>query len=119
MAKQLCIDESEAQKYVDNYYNKFKGILTFKNNGAKNVEKFGYVLMNKFTGHKMFWWDINKWKKEKLLHTQEFWEDYKANHKGSGDNVCMQVKNFFQTQSKWEGRMVLNAPTQGEQKCPD
>ena len=60
----------------------------------------------------MYWWDWNKWKKEQESYTQDFWESYRQYHKGTGDNIALQVKQHFQAASKWD-RMALNAPTQG------
>jgi DNA polymerase-1 len=112
LAKQLGISEQEAQSYVDKYYNMFKGIADFKSKGSKFVREYGYVEMCKYTGHKMFWWDHKKWLKRQSSFTQEFWEDYRINHKNTGDYVAMEVKEHFQAVSKWD-RMALNGPTQG------
>lgn len=60
----------------------------------------------------MRWWDWEDWKTIQKTFTKEFWEDYRENHKGTGDEVCMMVKKSFQAASKWD-RMALNAPTQG------
>lgn len=113
LATQLAISEDEAQKYVDKYYNKFKGIADFKKRGSEFVKKNGYILMCKYSGHKMFWWDWDKWVERQKSFTQEFWDDYRANHKGTGDWVAQEVRQHFQAASKYD-RMSLNAPTQGK-----
>lgn len=113
LSKQLSISEEQAQKYVDNYYNKFKGIADFKKKGSEFVRKYGYVVMNSITGHKMYWQDHKDWLEKKKVFTNDFWEDYKLNHKGTNDYIARQVSEHFKTASKWD-RMVLNAPTQGE-----
>lgn len=113
LSKQLAISIEDAQKYVDNYYNKFKNILDFKKKGSDFVRKNGYVLINNATGHKMYWWDHKKWLEKQKVFTNDFWEDYKLNHKGTNDYIARQVSEHFKTASKWD-RMVLNAPTQGE-----
>lgn len=112
LATQLAISEEKAQKFVDNYYNKFKGIAAFKKKGEDFVRKNGYILMCQYSGHKMFWWDHNKWLERQKSFTQEFWDDYRVNHKGTGDFVAQEVRQHFQASSKWS-RMALNAPTQG------
>lgn len=112
LAKQLGISEELAQSYVDKYYNKFKGIADFKANGSKFVRENGYILMCKYSGHKMYWWDHDKWLKRQQSFTNEFWEDYKLNHKGTGDAVCKEVSMHFKAASKWD-RMALNSVTQG------
>lgn len=112
LATQLAISEEEAQKYVDSYYNKFKGIADFKKKGSEFVRKNGYILMCKYSGHKMFWRDHKKWLERQKSFTQDFWEEYRTKHKGTGDSVAQEVRQHFQAASKWD-RMALNAPTQG------
>lgn len=112
LARQLGCSEEEAQRYVDAYYGKFKGIKQFKECGSRAVRQNGYVLINPITGHKMYWWDWQQWKEEQQKYTSEFWDDYKMYHKGTGDEIAQEVKHHFQVQSKYD-RMALNAPTQG------
>ena len=112
LATQLAIPEETAQKYVDSYYNKFKGIAEFKKKGSEFVRKNGYILMCKYTGHKMYWWDHKDWLERQKSFTQEFWEEYRTKHKGTGDEVAREVSMHFRAASKYD-RMALNAPTQG------
>lgn len=113
LATQLAISQEEAQKYVDSYYNKFKGIADFKEKGSKFVRKNGYVLMCKVTGHKMYWWDHKDWlEMQKTFNSPGFWDDYKLHHKGTGDKIAQEVSMHSKIASKWD-RMALNAPTQG------
>ena len=81
--------------------------------GSEFVRKNGYILMCQYSGHKMFWWDHDKWLERQSSFTQEFWDDYREHHKGTGDYVAQEVREHFQAASKWD-RMALNAPTQGE-----
>lgn len=103
----------EAQAFVDAYNNGFKGIAEFKKKGAQFVKSHGYVVMSPMTGHCMYWWDWENWKKEQESFTEEFWNGYRDHHKGTGDEIATMVKRHFQAGSKWE-RMALNAPTQGQ-----
>lgn len=112
LATQLAISEEEAQGYVDSYYNKFKGIADFKKKGSDFVRKNGYILMCKYSGHKMYWWDHKEWLERQKSFTQEFWEEYRAKHKGTGDYIAQEVSMHFRAASKYD-RMSLNAPTQG------
>jgi len=107
----------EAVAFKNAYDSGFPGIATFKKKGSQFVRKNGYILMCAYSGHKMFWWDHDKWLDTQKSFTQEFWEDYRNNHKGTGDYVAQEVRQHFQAASKWD-RMALNAPTQGEQHCP-
>ena len=102
----------EAQEFKKAYDSGFPGIAEFKKKGAEFVRKNGYILMCKYSGHKMFWWDHSKWLERQKTFTQEFWEDYRVNHKGTGDLIAQEVREHFQAASKWD-RMALNAPTQG------
>lgn len=112
LAQQLGCSLEKAEGFVDKYYSKFSGIAEFKKKGSENVKKYGYVEICKATGHRMYWWDFNKWKKDRESFTPEFWEAYRQNHKGTGDSVCQKVKEHFRASSKWD-RMALNGPTQG------
>jgi DNA polymerase I-like protein with 3'-5' exonuclease and polymerase domains len=117
LAQQLAIPEEQAQKYVDSYYNKFKGIADFKKKGSAFVRENGYILMCKYSGHKMYWYDHKEWLERQNKFTQDFWEDYRKYHKGTGDSVAQEVSMHFRAASKYD-RMALNAPTQGEQPLP-
>lgn len=101
----------EATKFKKAYDSGFSGIAKFKEKGSQFVRSHGYVLMNPITGHKMYWWDWKHWKEVQDSFTPEFWEEYKAYHKGTGDNIEQEVKQHFKAASKWD-RMALNAPTQ-------
>lgn len=111
IASSLGCTIEEAESIASAYLTGFPGIAKFKLEGSKAVRKNGYVLMCKYTGHKMYWWDHSKWLDRQKSFTPEFWEEYKLYHKGTGDEVAKMVKEHFQAASKWD-RMALNAPTQ-------
>ena len=111
IASSLGCPLEEAETIAKAYLDGFPGIAKFKSEGSKAVRQNGYVLMCKYTGHKMYWWDHDKWLKRQESFTQEFWENYRAKHKGTGDAIAMEVREHFQAASKWD-RMALNAPTQ-------
>lgn len=102
----------EAREFKNAYDSGFPGISEFKKKGSEFVRKNGYILMCKYSGHKMFWWDHDKWLERQKKFTQEFWEEYRDRHKNTGDRIALEVKHHFQAASKWD-RMALNAPTQG------
>lgn len=106
----------QAQEYIDRLDKGFTGISRFAREGSKFVRKNGYVLINKYTGHKMYWWDHDKWLERQKLFTSEFWDEYKAYHKGTTSRVALEVREHFQAASKWD-RMARNAPTQGSGAC--
>ena len=111
IASSLGCSMEEAERIASAYLTGFPGIAKFKAEGSKAVRKDGYVLMCKHTGHKMYWWDHDKWTTRQKSFTQDFWEDYRNNHKGTGSRVALEVREHFQAASKWD-RMALNAPTQ-------
>lgn len=111
IAQSLGCPLEEAEQIADSYLKGFPGIAEFKKHGSKAVRNNGYVLMCKETGHKMYWWDHKKWLKRQESFTPEFWESYRLYHKGTGNEVALQVREHFKAASKWD-RMALNAPTQ-------
>ena len=112
VAPQLGIPVEEARTLVTNLLSGMTGLAAFKVRGSKEVRNKGYVLIMKDTGHKQYWWDWKEWKKRQASFTPEFWEDYKLNHKGTGDDVAIMVKKHFEAASTWD-RAALNSPTQG------
>ena len=102
----------EAMQFRDAYAKGFPDIAKFKNEGSKNVKEKGYIELCPITGHKTYWWDNVIWKERQASFTQEFWEDYRNNHKGTGDSVAQEVSMHFKAASKWD-RKSLNSPTQG------
>lgn len=111
IASSLGCPLEEAETIAKAYLEGFPGIAKFKAEGSKAVRQNGYVLMCKYTGHKMYWWDHNKWLERQKSFTSDFWEEYRLYHKNTGDAVAMEVREHFQAASKWD-RMALNAPTQ-------
>ena len=102
----------EAQAVVDKLDKAFTGMTDFAKQGSRFVRQNGYILMCKETGHKMYWWDHNKWLERQKSFTPEFWDEYRAKHKGTNDAVAQEVREHFQAASKWD-RMARNACTQG------
>ena len=102
----------EAQVVVDKLDKAFAGMTVFAKKGSKFVRQNGYILMCKETGHKMYWWDHDKWLERQKSFTSEFWDEYRAKHKGTNDAIAQEVREHFQAASKWD-RMARNAPTQG------
>ena len=108
----LGCSEEEALTIVKNYEEGFAGTIAFAKKGSKFVKANGYILMCPSTGHKMYWWDHKKWLERQQSFTQEFWEDYRENHKGTGDEIAEMVRVHFKASSKYD-RLARNAPAQG------
>lgn len=112
VAPQLGIPVVEARKLVNNLLNGMSGLKAFKIKGSREVRKNGYVVIMEETGHRQYWWDHDKWLERQKSFTPEFWDEYKAHHKGTGDAVAMEVREHFKAASAWD-RAALNSPTQG------
>ena len=104
--------EEQAQAYIDALDKEFTGVSSFAKRGSKFVREHGYILICPYTGHKMYWWDWKEWKERQTSFTQEFWEDYRLHHKGTGDSVALMVREHFQAAGKYD-RMARNSVTQG------
>lgn len=104
--------EEEAQEYINSLEKGFKGVSEFAKKGSKFVREHGYIIMCKYTGHKMYWWDHDQWLERQKSFTPEFWEDYREHHKGTGDSVALKIREHFQAASKYD-RMARNSVTQG------
>ena len=110
--QQLKCSEEEAKQIVTTYEEGFKGTTEFAKKGSAFVRKNGYILMCPLTGHRMYWWDHDKWLERQKSFTQEFWEEYRNIHKGTGDAIAQEVSMHFRAASKFD-RLARNAPPQG------
>ena len=111
-APQMGCSIEEAKELVNNLLQNMKGLAAYKISSSKEVRKKGYVLAMPQTGHKVFWYDHKEWLEEHQSYTSDFWEDYKSNHKGTGDYIAQEVSRHFKKASEWD-RLALNIPTQG------
>ena len=114
IASSLGCSIEEAEKIANAYNKGFPGIADFKARGSKFVKENGYILICKYTGHKLYWWDWEVWKERQASFTSQFWEEYrviKANH-DSDHPIIKKVKMHYQASSKYD-RLALNSPPQG------
>lgn len=102
----------EARVFKAAYATGFPGIEEYKKKASKIVRTKGYILLCPLTGHKTYWEGFNRWNEVQKSYTQDFWEDYKINHKPYKDKVYQKVREHFQEVSKFD-RKSLNSPTQG------
>lgn len=114
--QQLKCSEEEAKTIVKNYEEGFKGTVEFAKKGAQFVRKNGYIVINPLTGHRLWWYDHDNWLEVQKSFTQEFWEDYRTNHKGTGDSIALMVSQHFKAASKYD-RLARNSPAQGTSAC--
>ena len=102
VADALGCSTQEAMKFVKAYSEGFKGIAEFKKKGSAFVRKFGYVLICKHTGLKLFWEDFKKWRAIEDLPIEIQEKEYSSYELGIHKSDA----------AKWD-RMALNSPTQG------
>lgn len=114
----LQCSREEAEEIIKNYEEGFKGTAEFAKRGSKFVRDNGYVLITPITGHKMYWWDWEEWKKRQDFYNSDDWDwnYYRQYHKGTGDREEQEVRMHYKAASKWD-RMARNAPTQGTGAC--
>ena len=112
ISKSADCSVEEAQKYIDTLNEEFKGVSSFASKGATFVRNNGYIVINPITGHKLYWWDWNRWKEEAASWNQDFWDKYKLYHKGTNDEICQKVRHHFQAAGKYD-RLARNVVTQG------
>ena len=103
----------EAIEFRDAYAKGFPGIAKYKKKASNLVKTKGYILLCEVTGHKTYWEGFNRWAERQKTFTQDFWEDYKINHKPYKDKVYQEVREHFQEVSKFSDRKSINSPTQG------
>lgn len=112
LVQQYGMDKEVAKNIYDNYMKGFPGIAKFQQQKKKFVVDNGYILISPVTGHKAFWWDWKWWKEVQTSYTSEFWDEYRACHKGTGDEVARKVSEHFKAKTKWE-KNACNSPLQG------
>lgn len=122
IANSLGCELEEAESIANAYLDGFKGIADFKSKGSKFVKDNGYILMNKHTGHRLYWYGWEDWKKEKETFTSEFWDNYRLQKEVSSEEswnknpLKIKVSNVFKSAGKYD-RLALNSPTQCTGAC--
>ena len=116
LVSQYGMEPTFAKSVYDSYMKGFSGISRFQNKEKKFVVNNGYILISPITGHKSYWWDWEYWKKVQQSFTQEFWEEYRNYHKGTGDLVAKKVSTHFKAKTKYE-KNACNSPLQGSGAC--
>lgn len=66
IASSLGCSIDEAKEIKRFYDTGFKGVTKFKRIGSRFVRDNGYVLICKYTGHKMYWYDWSEWAVEDI-----------------------------------------------------
>lgn len=112
LVQQYGMDAKVAKDIYDNYMKGFPGIAKFQQKQKRFVVDNGYILISPVSGHKAYWWDWKYWKEVQKTMDNAFWEDYRLNHKGTGDSIAKFVSKHFKAKTKWE-KNACNSPLQG------
>lgn len=112
-----CTKE-EAENIIKNYEEGFKGTVEFAKKGSKFVRDHGYILITPVTNHRVYWWDWKQWKQKDDFYKSKLWswDDYRQNHKGTGDSIEQEVRTHYKAAAKWD-RMARNSPCQATASC--
>lgn len=112
LVQQYGMSPEKAKSIYDNYMKGFPGIAKFQAAQKKFVVDHGYILISPVTGHRSYWWDWKYWKKVQDSFNSQFWEEYRAYHKGTGDSIAKKVSTHFKAKTKYE-KNACNSPLQG------
>lgn len=112
LVQQYGMPKEKAESIYKNYMKGFMGISRFQEKQKRFVVQNGYILISPVTGHRAFWWDWEYWKEVQRSLTNDFWTDYRLNHKGTGDEVAQMVRKHFKAKSSLE-KNACNSPLQG------
>lgn len=96
----LGCSKDEAEKFVKAYADGFKDISKFKKIGSEFVRNNGYIIICKYTGHRLNWEDFEKWR----TMENDPYMNYKYTKKELDEHKL--------AAAKWD-RLALNVVTQG------
>ena len=116
LVSQYGFDSQEAKTIYDNYMSGFEGLKDFQYSQKEFVRTHGYILISPVTGHRSWWWDYSHWQRVQKSFDRKFWDEYRAYHKDTGDQVAQKVGRHFRARTKWE-KNACNSPLQGAGAC--
>lgn len=102
ISNSLGCSMQEAKEIAAAYNDGFKGIAAFKAKGSAFVRTHGYIVICKYTGHKIYWQDFKKWRAIEDLPEYVRIREYSLT----------ELAEHNMAASKWD-RLALNSPTQG------
>ena len=89
------------------------GMTSYKKKTGKFLKDNGYIIINEKTGHRIYWPQWAEWKATEERFDQQFWNEYRAVHQGTGDEVAQMVRRHISQGEGWFEKNVLNYPIQG------
>ncbi len=113
IAQTIGMSVEKAMSMVKGLIKNMPGMAAFKKKTVDFLKKHGYIVINTLTGHRIIWSEWAEWRATEDRLTREFWENYKIYHKGTGDNVCIMVRQHMALAHDWFEKNVLNYPIQG------
>ena len=102
VAGALGCSTQEAMKFVRAYRDGFKGIASFKEKGSQFVRTHGYIVICRYTGHKLYWENWKNWRKIEDSDPNLVRAEYTSSEIG-----LHEIEG-----AKWD-RLALNVVTQG------
>ena len=113
IATNIGMSVEKAMSMVQGILNGMKGMSSYKKKTVKFLKEHGYIVIHPLTGHRIYWPQWSEWKSEEDRMDREFWNNYAAYHKGTGDEVNRFVIRHNKKSHDWFEKNVLNYPIQG------
>lgn len=113
IANTIGMSVEKAMDMVQGIIKGMPGMAKYKKKAIRFLKKNGYIVINSYTGHRIYWPEWAVWKAENDQFDDAFWYEYYAVHKGTGDAVDERVKRNKALGHDWFNKNVLNYPIQG------
>ena len=113
IATTVGMSVEKAMEMVQGIIKGMPGMARYKKNAGKFLKEHGYIVINQYTGHRVYWPEWASWKAEEERFDRQFWDDYRNYHKGTGDETCQLVRRHMSSGHDWFEKNVLNYPIQG------
>ena len=113
IADNIGMPREKAMDMVAGILKGMPGMAKFKKNEIKFLKKNGYIVINPITGHRIYWPEWSQWKSVEDTLDKDFWDEFNAVHKGTGDSVCAMLARHNNLSKDWFDKNVLNYPIQG------
>ena len=113
IATSVGMSVEKAMEMVQGIIKGMPGMSSFKRKTGKFLKEHGYIIINPYTGHRVYWPEWAEWKATEDRFDSKFWEDYRLYHKGTGDETAQMVKKHMSQGHDWFEKNILNYPIQG------
>ena len=113
IATSIGMSREKAMKMVQGIIEGMPGMAAFKKTTVSFLKAHGYIIINQYTGHRIYWNKWAEWKEQQSRMDESFWADYYQNHVDTEDEVCQLVQRHNALSYEWFNKNVLNYPIQG------